>query len=165
MITIVKSPSADSRSAKEPPTPEILEQSTKMHISDVTKALTFISNELISRAQIHDHTKLDDINSFCTALNSGKIKETEWYQHHITDERHHLKSHVPDDVNLIDVIEHVVDCTMAGMARSGEVFDVDLSPDILTLAVNNTVKLLKDNTTIIDTENETDIMDEEIKED
>lgn len=162
MIEIIKSPSADSRSAKEPPTPEVLQQSTKMHISDVTKALSFISNELINRAQIHDHTKMDDINSFCNALNSGKIKETEWYQHHITSERHHLKSHVPNDVNLIDVIEHIADCTMAGLARSGDVYDVDLSPDMLSLAVKNTVELLKQNTEVVEESEEKNIMNEEI---
>ena len=160
MIKIMKSPSADSRSAKVPPTPEVLEQSTQMHINDVAQALIFISNQLNERGRIHDHTKMEDINTFCNALNSGHIKDTEWYKHHITDERHHLKSNVPNDVNLIDVIEHIVDCTMAGLARSGEIYDVDLSPDVLVLAVDNTVKLLTENTEIVTINN--DIMKEEI---
>ena len=33
----------------------------------------------------------------------------EWYQLHIKAERHHLLSNCPDDVNLIDVLEMIVD--------------------------------------------------------
>ena len=160
MIKISKSPSADSRSAKTPPTVDQLNTSTKMHIEDVSKGLNFISQEIEKRGSLHDYTKIENMQQFCDALNSGHIKDTDWYKKHITEERHHLKSHVPEDVTLIDVIEHVVDCTMAGLARSGEVYDIDISPDVLVLAVQNTSKLLKDNTQVVD--NEKDILDEEL---
>ncbi|MDE7347681.1 MAG: hypothetical protein K2N48_13195 [Muribaculaceae bacterium] len=52
-------------------------------------------------------------------------------------------------MNLIDVLEHVVDCTMAGMARSGEIYDIDIDPNVLTVAVQNTSKLIQDNTRVI----------------
>lgn len=167
MITIKKSPSADSRSAKTPPDVQTLTESTLMHINDIRSAMSFIRKELQHRANIHDHTKMENMEEFCIALNSGHIKDTDWYQKHITEERHHLKSHVPEDVNLLDVLEHIVDCTMAGLARSGDVYDIDLSPDVLTLACENTVKWLKDNTRVIeDGEDDTDNdpMNEEIPE-
>ena len=160
MIEIVKSPNADSRSATGKLTPEVLTKSTESHIKDVTNGLNFIADLIKMRSQHHDHTKLEMMNDFCEALNSGKIKESNWYQTHISEERHHLKSRVPDDVNLIDVIEHVVDCSMAGLARSGEIYDVDLSPEVLQLAIKNTVELLKNNTKIVDPEK--DLFDEEI---
>lgn len=160
MIKIFKSPSADSRSAKTPPTVDVLTNSTKMHIEDVSKGLNFISQEIEKRGSLHDHTKIENMQQFCDALNSGHIKDTDWYKKHITEERHHLKSNVPEDVNLIDIIEHVVDCTMAGLTRSGDVYDLDISPDVLVLAVQNTSKLLKDNTQIVD--NEKDILDEDL---
>lgn len=164
MITITKSSSADSRSAKGPVSEVDLTNSTIMHKRDVESALNFLCEQINYRGIIHDNTKMYNMEEFCKALNSGKIKETDWYKMHITEERHHLKSNVPDDVNLIDVIEHLVDCTMAGLARSGEIYDIDLSPEVLQLAVSNTVELLKQNTEVIDNDHEekNDILDEEI---
>ena len=53
-------------------------------------------------------------------------------------------SNCPDDVNLIDVLEMIADCVCAGMARSGEIRDLEINPDILNRAVHNTAKLIKD---------------------
>lgn len=160
MIEVMKSPTADSRTANGPVTEDELRKSTRSHQSDVTKGLEFIAQMLKDKGPRHDHTKFENIEDFCAALNSGHIKDTDWYTKHITEERHHLKSNVPDDVNLADVIEHIVDCTMAGLTRSGDVYDVDLDPEVLQLAVNNTVKLIKKNTHVNDPEQ--DIMDQNI---
>lgn len=162
MIEITKSPNADSRTSKDGLSAEELKESTERHISDVSKGLGFICEMLQGKGSAHDHTKLEMLDEFHAALTSGKIKETNWYKKHITEERHHLKSFVPNDVNLADVIEHVVDCTMAGLARSGEVYDIDLPPEVLTLAVNNTVELLKKNTRVVEAEK--DILDQNIND-
>jgi hypothetical protein len=37
----------------------------------------------------------------------------------------------------------IVDCVMAGMARSGSVYDLKLPPEVLEKAFQNTVELLK----------------------
>jgi hypothetical protein len=50
---------------------------------------------------------------------------------------------MPKDINLVDVIEMVVDCVMAGMARSGEVYDIKVKNDVLQTALKNTVDELK----------------------
>jgi hypothetical protein len=65
-------------------------------------------------------------------------------------ERHHLDDRVPDDVNLLDVIEMVVDCVVAGMARTGEVYPIELSNDILQKALKNTKELLIKHTKVQD---------------
>lgn len=161
MITIVKSPNADSRTATGPLTVQSLTDSTKSHQHDVSNALEYIAGLLHERAEVHDHTKLEMMDEFHAALTSGKVKESDWYQKHITMERHHLKSHVPEDVTLIDVIEHLCDCCMAGLARSGQIYDVDLSPELLDLAARNTVEMLKSNTTVVDN-NDDDVMHQEI---
>jgi hypothetical protein len=59
--------------------------------------------------------------------------------------RHHLDKAdgVPTDVNLIDVLEHIADCVMAGMARSGSVYELKLPDEVLQRAFANTVNLLK----------------------
>ena len=49
---------------------------------------------------------------------------------------------------------------MAGLARSGEVYDIDISPDVLILATQNTVELLKKNIVVVDPDK--DILDEEV---
>ena len=59
--------------------------------------------------------------------------------------RHHLEmaDGIPEDVNLIDVLDFIADCTMAGMARSGSVRPLNISPETLMRAFQNTVELLK----------------------
>lgn len=165
MITVRKSQSADSRSAKSMPTLDELQQATESHIGDVGKGTEFIASLLIGRGKKHDHTKMENMEEYHAALVSGKIKETPWYQKHITEERHHLKSHVPEDVNLIDVMEHLIDCTMAGLTRSGEIYDIDISPDVLVLACQNTVELIKNNTRVEDNKSDTDILNSPIGRD
>lgn len=148
MITIKKALNADSRTANVNLSIEDLTNDTKSHISDVSNGMNFIASQIMDRGLKHDNTKLNSMNQFYDAIKSNNIKNTFWYQMHIIQERHHLKSNVPDDVNLIDVIEHLVDCTMAGLTRSGTIYDTDISPEILEKAVTNTIKLLKDNTKI-----------------
>lgn len=149
MITITKSVNADSRTMEEGAGKEQLTKDTASHIQDVVVGLRFIADLIEQRAPLHDHTKTEMMDEFFQALKTGHIQDTYWYNHHITAERHHLKRHVPEDVNLIDVLEHVVDCTMAGMARSGEIYDIDIDPNVLTVAVQNTSKLIQDNTRVI----------------
>ncbi|MCM1220532.1 MAG: hypothetical protein NC548_39200, partial [Lachnospiraceae bacterium] len=99
------------------------------------------------------------------ALTSGHIKDTDWYKMHTTEERHHLSTHVPDQVDLIDLIECVCDCCMAGLARSGEIYDVKFPPEVLQLAVDNTVEMFKRNTKVLEDNpavNSDDLLDEKI---
>ena len=84
-------------------------------------------------------------DSFLSTINNGTdFVNDEWYQLHIKAERHHLLSNCPSDVNLIDVLEMISDCVCAGMARSGEVRDLEIDDNILKKAVNNTVQMIKD---------------------
>ena len=77
--------------------------------------------------------------------------DMEWYkQIHIVEERHHLLSNCPDDVNLIDVLEMVIDCVCAGMARSGKVRPLEISDDILRKAVANTAKEIEEAIQLVD---------------
>ena len=82
-------------------------------------------------------------------------QEGEWYKKHVEKERHHLFSKCPDDVDLLDVIEMIVDCVCAGKTRSGEVRPLEISDDILKRAVENTVKLVDKITIVKEKENGT----------
>jgi hypothetical protein len=55
-------------------------------------------------------------------------------------------------VTLIDVVEMVCDCVSAGMARTGEVYDLDIDEAILSKALKNTVALLKEQIEVVDHE-------------
>ena len=162
MIQITREPNADSRTAKPGFNKEDLKKATEIHIDDVNKGMKFFADMIIASAKKHDNTKLSNFNDFFEALNSGKVKESDWYKTHITKERHHLVANVPNDVTLIDVIEHLVDCVIAGMARSGTVYDIDLPADVLKVAHQNTVELLKKNIKVV--KKDEDILDTKVSD-
>lgn len=153
MIEIKKSNNADSRTMTGSPSKENLLKSSVQHIGDVQKGMVFMATKLIEAGSIHDHTKISGIDDFFDSyskrLTGNAFKAEKWFQSHLT-ERHHLNDRCPDDVTLVDVMERVVDITMAGMARSGEIYDDELNAEILQKAYRNTIKLLKNNIRVID---------------
>jgi len=145
MIRIEKSPTADTRTCDfANTTKDTLLASSKQHISDVRRALDFFMARVCEAGQRHDPDKITDIKGFHRDFVTG-FKQTEWWDRHRKLNRHHLTvaDGVPDDVNLIDVLDFVADCVMAGMARSGSVYPLHLNPDLLERAFQNTVTLLK----------------------
>ena len=153
IVYIHPSPSADSRTATHPVCKAELLTSSTMHIRDVQMAMRFIIHHLRVAARNHDWTKVAYINEFYEDFTSGStgkdFKEKHWYHDLHLKERHHLPDRCPDDVTLIDVIERVCDITMAGMARSGEVYSDELDPEILQRAYKNTIKLLTAHTKVV----------------
>lgn len=121
-------------------------ESSEQHRYDVLKAFIFFADLLIEQAEAHDVDKLLDIDSFYQDFKSG-FKRTEWWDKHRKASRHHLnvEDGVPHNVNLIDVLDYIVDCVMAGMARSGKVYDVKIPPEVLMDAFDNTVDMLQSN--------------------
>ena len=156
MIKIKPSPTADSRTAIGEVSKEQLLKSSKQHIGDVSQALEYFSEKLEEAAGKHDYTKIDRAgidafyDAFSKRLTGDAFKAEPWFRRHVTEERHHLNDHCPEDVNLIDVLERIADITMAGMARSGKVFDDTLSAEILQKAYQNTIKLLLENIVVVD---------------
>lgn len=147
MIVIEKSKTADTRSCDYATvTKEILRSSSIQHIRDVEKGLNFFRDMLEKAAVMHDMDKLTDIDGFHADFLTG-FKVKEWWERHKILNRHHLlkDGHVPDDVNLVDVIEMVVDCVMAGMGRTGTTYPLSIDPDVLMKAFQNTTELMKSN--------------------
>lgn len=147
MISIKPSPTADTRTCDfANVSKETLLESSLQHISDVFHGLMFFSQVIEEAAIKHDADKLSDIDGFHRDFVTG-FKQTEWWDRHRKLNRHHINvdDGIPSDVNLIDVLDFIVDCVMAGMARSGSVYPLKLSPELLELAFQNTVELLKKN--------------------
>ena len=119
----------------------------------MNKVISALSLMLSGNGVKHDWTKKKYekmfYNNFLATMNFGTdFVSGEWYQLHVNTERHHLLSRCPEDVNLLDVIEMIVDCICAGKTRSGEVRDLEISTDILEKALKNTVKLVDDMTVV-----------------
>lgn len=145
MIEITKSATADTRTCDfANTTKETLLESSRQHIADVGKALAFFASKLIEAASTHDYDKLTAIDWFHADFITG-FKQTGWWDNHRQIHRHHLgkADGVPADVNLIDILEFVADCVMAGMGRSGSVYPLSLPDDVLRRALANTTELLK----------------------
>jgi hypothetical protein len=152
MITIRKSPTADTRTCDYTKVSrETLLSSSHQHITDVREALRYFQSVLEAASDNHDFDKISDIDGFHRDFLTG-FKVTEWWDKHRQLNRHHLweADGVRDDVNLIDVLDFIADCVMAGMARSGSVYELKLSPELLEKAFQNTVSLLKSNVQVSD---------------
>jgi len=145
MITIKKSETADTRTCDfSKVSKEQLYKSSMQHRGDIQQGAQFFKDLLDNAADSHDIDKLSDIDGFHRDFLTG-FKQTEWWDNHRKINRHHLLQDdgVPKDVNLIDVLDMIIDCVMAGMGRSGSVYALDISPDILMKSFQNTVELLK----------------------
>jgi len=145
MIEIKKSKTADTRSCdfKNVRKVELLASSVS-HIGDVKKGIDFFISLLNDAAKRHDYDKITKIDNFHSNFVTG-FEEKDWLDNHILLNRHHLQDEngIPADVNLIDVLEMISDCVMAGMGRSGSVYPFEDMEDLLVKAFNNTVSLLK----------------------
>ena len=113
------------------------------HIGDVGQALAFFGALLTAAAVRHDTDKLTDIDGFHADFVTG-FAQTGWWDRHRRLNRHHLEQPdgIPADVNLIDVLDYIADCTMAGMARSGSVRPLVFDSALLLRAAENTAALL-----------------------
>jgi hypothetical protein len=148
MIAIKPSPTADTRTCDFRNTPKkTLLDSSEQHLHDVRRGLAFFAGKVMEAANDHDRDKITDIDGFHRDFVNGFTEPDYvlWWTAHRQLNRHHLNmaDGVPADVNLVDVLDYITDCVMAGMARSGSVYALKLDPDVLERAFQNTVELLK----------------------
>lgn len=145
MIAIKKSETADTRTCDfSNVSKEALLASSHQHIGDVRYGLNLFVEILWLKSAQHDADKITAIDWFYSDFITG-FKKTGWWDNHRKITRHHLgqADGIPSDVNLIDILEYIADCVMAGMARSGEVYPLKLDDAVLKRAFDNTVELLK----------------------
>lgn len=145
MIKIKQSKTADTRSCDfSKVTIEQLLESSVQHINDVGKGIDFFKELMDMSVANHDIDKITGIENFHSDFITG-FKTTGWWDNHRRVSRHHLLQDdgIPADINLIDVLDMIVDCVMSGMGRTGSVYPLDMSPETLWNAFNNTTDLLK----------------------
>jgi hypothetical protein len=147
MIEIQQSATADTRTCDYAHvSKQTLLESSVQHIDDVRRGLEFFGALLNAASRRHDTDKITDIDGFHADFLTG-FTVTDWWDRHRQLNRHHLTNPdgVREDVNLIDVLDFIADCVMAGMARSGSVYPLKLDAELLERAFQNTVELLKAN--------------------
>lgn len=145
MIKIKKSATADTRTCDwAKVTKEQLKESSNQHRMDVMKGMDFFRQMIAVAAIEHDVDKISDLDGFYRDFQTG-FKQTEWWDTHRKVNRHHLlqADGIPEDVNLIDVLDMITDCVMAGMGRAGSVYPLEIAPELLKRAFDNTVEILK----------------------
>lgn len=150
-IKIEKNTNGDTRVATKVPSIKEFDDSNYKHTQDVRDMMSAFADEIKNRSTNHDWSKLYEpyksmfYRDLCNTI-EGRMNfdDGEWCKFHYDNERHHLLRRCPDDVNLVDVIEMICDCVCAGMARSGEVRDLEISSEILMAAVKNTVALCRE---------------------
>ncbi len=152
-IELHKNSNGDTWTAPKGVTFEQFKEANDSHRADVAAVMDELGCTLCENGEKHDWTKTqyekDFYGDFLEAMCGGiDFVSGKWYQLHINEERHHLLSRCPEDVNLLDVIEMIVDCVCAGKTRSGEVRELEVSLEILNKAFQNTVKLIDDMTVV-----------------
>ena len=150
-IQIRPSPTADTRTCDwSKVSKEQLLASSLMHKNDIAKALGVFQALLTEAAVRHDFDKLSASEHFHADFATG-FKQMGWWDNHRRINRHHLTEHdgIPDNVNLIDVLDYIADCCMAGLARSGSVTPLYLPDSLLQRAFGQTVHLLIEATEVV----------------
>lgn len=121
---------------------------TQKHKNDVFRIMSLFAFELMETGYKHDWTKeayFDDFyNDTVERKSNRNFKERKWYKIHTEKERHHLHAKVPEDIDLVDVIEYISDSVAAGLSRSGRVEKkyLEISGEALKKAYWNTIDKL-----------------------
>lgn len=152
VIKIHRSQTADTRSCDcSKVSKQQLIDSSKSHINDVIKGMNFIAEVIQNQAKLHDYDKITEIDRFYFDFKNN-FETNDWYKDHVSINRHHLSKEegIPDDVNLVDVLEYITDCVMAGLARTGKVYDITLDSKTLQKAFSNTIQQLINSIEVID---------------
>ena len=149
IVEIDKSPNADSRTAdKGKVSFEDFSKATDMHREDVKNVIYELARRLREIGDKHDWTKKEQedeyYDSYVAAKKNGTdFHKSDWYRNHVKEERHHIKYHVADDINLLDILEVICDHCCDELVEKGKVGKMDIDEDVLMKAFNNTVELVK----------------------
>lgn len=148
VVVINRPPKADDKNGNI--SYEDLRKSTNMHQKDVKSMLYLLARKMMQIGDAHDWSKddrqLQYYNDYIKSKKTGKdMHKMDWYKYHFDHERHHLEDDIPENVNLLDVIEFIADACCDGIAEDGKPESMEISDKVLRTAFLNTIKLVKDN--------------------
>ena len=157
MIAVIKSEitacTCDCRRMDEV---ELLERNLQ-HINEVSKGFEFFIDRLEKKKERHDWDKIEHDEWFHRNFVTG-FEQRDWLDNHYKVSRHHLETPegIPANVNLLDVLEHIIDSIMGGLARGDDVSQSNMTPELLKDAYDNTVKLLSKKVKVVNNVREAD---------
>ncbi len=161
-IKILKTTACDTRAIDENFSKQAVLSDSLKHILAVMSVARAMSYTLTANCTHHDWSKINEpyLTQFYEALKTKKtgdeFKALEWYQNHIKLERHHPKDRCAEDINLLDILEMCIDCVTAGLARTGTVYPIEISDEILQKALANTVEMIKNSVVVTDSPEDED---------
>jgi len=139
---------------------------TLRHIENIRRYISVFARELINRGDLHDNSKMSDVEFDTFVEYTPKLKNSEYgseeyksflvgmkpaLEHHYANNRHHPE-HFPnglEDMNLIDVLEMLIDWKAATLRHeTGDILrSIELNKvrfglsDQLAQIMRNTVEL------------------------
>ena len=158
-VNITMNPNGDTRTADHIPSIEEFDTANKSHIKHVQKIAEEYAKRIPIEIMWHDITKVQDPyrsmfyrDMVKTMSGDMTFEDGEWAKIHYSYERHHLNRNCPEDVHWIDVLEMIIDCVAAGLARSGSIRPIQIDPEVLTRAVENTASYIAEYIRLLDKE-------------
>lgn len=147
-MAISPSPSASARSADHEVDKEELREAVHHHRRDVRRGMERVAELIVERGKKHDWTKLnffDEYFDHFKKMQAQGLDDVHWANdYHFKYERHHIEASPREDVNLIDILEHLIDGIVAGKGRYGRYKADDISSITLQKAYKNTQAMLAD---------------------
>jgi len=141
---IKKNPYGDTRTAPSDYDFEKFQEANHRHRHDVYMLMHELGVDIMNSGERHDITKVtrerEFWRDFSNKMENPDLEFTDmpWYKMHVAAERHHLSNNVPEDVDLIDVMEMICDVVAASLARSGKEPIISFDTDLLNRAAENT---------------------------
>ena len=129
---------------------EELRNSVNQHRFDVANVMDMLGEHIRETGELHDWTKVDFFDDFyrdsIERISNPNFKERDWFDIHCNYEGHHLNSKVPEDVDLFNVLESIVDCIVTAKSQGKELnpYFLIIRRDVLKKAYWNTVRKLDD---------------------
>lgn len=153
----------DTRAYESIPTVKVLEYNNAVHVLTVIGMLNeFVYNNMFD-VLTHDKDKFgekcqEQLEAFIATTKGGKFMHTPWWKHHATNENHHILDHLnsnpnfKDEINLFHFIHMCADWVSAGLARKGEIYDIENKEkwrNVLMLAFENTITQMRESAKVI----------------
>lgn len=142
-VQITKTPLLSTSGEGNPDTdPGDLLKEVHAHIKAVQDLMSLLTKQAEEQVRQHDSTKHDHLEEYVRDYSTrGDGKNHWWSEVHNVTERHHLPDEI-DDLNIVDLMEHICDTVAAGLARDGKYRPERIDPDKLQRIVDNTVTML-----------------------
>lgn len=149
-LGIKYNPNSDSSYAEKEPNLEEMVDACVTHNKNISSVLYTLANSIKKRGDKHDWSIMTSLDEYTEAYiaslrGANEFENSEYFLQHALLENHHLDKIHNENTNLFDVIEYIVDRSVISKERNDPSKTIELDPQILIEAFNNTIKQINDN--------------------